>query len=166
MPEIVERAAQHYVAVVGDVTMDRIPEIADRLPEVFGWLAGKGVTPVGPPFLKYDVIDMARRLLIEAGVPVAGALDGDGDVVAGVLPAGRYVTTTHVGHPRELERVTGELLAWAQREGLTFDMEPLADGEHWGARLEEYLTDPREEPDLAKWETVLAFRLRSDPTAG
>jgi hypothetical protein len=32
-------------------------------------------------------------------------------------------------------------------------------GEGFGARLESYLTDPQEEPDLAKWETEVAIRL-------
>jgi len=32
-------------------------------------------------------------------------------------------------------------------------------GERWGCRLETYLTDPSEEPDMNKWETQLAFRL-------
>jgi hypothetical protein len=39
---------------------------------------------------------------MEAGVPVAATVDGDGQVFAGVLPAGRYAVLTNVGHPREL----------------------------------------------------------------
>jgi hypothetical protein len=54
---------------------------------------------------------------------------------------------------------TGDLLAWAERQGLTWDTTPTPDGERWGCRLEEYLSDPDEEPDMTKWETVLAFRL-------
>jgi hypothetical protein len=33
------------------------------------------------------------------------------------------------------------------------------DGERWGGRLEIYLTDPDQEPDMSKWQTQLAFRL-------
>jgi hypothetical protein len=33
------------------------------------------------------------------------------------------------------------------------------EGERWGCRLEIYLTDPREQPDVSAWETQLAFRL-------
>jgi hypothetical protein len=32
-------------------------------------------------------------------------------------------------------------------------------GERWGARLENYLTDPSQERDMSKWLTQLAFRL-------
>lgn len=163
MPTIEERPERPYVAIVGDVTMATIPALADRMPEVFGWLAGKGIAPAGPPFFKYDVIDMARGLRVEVGVPVAAPTEGEGEVFGAVLPAGRYVTVSHTGHPKELEGATGALLAWAEREGLTFDLDRRADGEHWGCRLELYLTDPREQPDMTKWETVLELRLA--PTA-
>jgi effector-binding domain-containing protein len=102
---------------------------------------------------------MARELEMETGVPIATAVDGDDDVVAGVLPAGRYATVTHTGHPSELVGVTGALLDWAAEQGLTWDMSPSEDGERWGARLEFYLTDPAEEPVMSTWQTQLAFRL-------
>ena len=92
-------------------------------------------------------------------MPVAAAVDGDGQVVSGVLPAGRYATLTHEGHPSELAGVTTALLDWAAGEGLSWDMSPEGSGERWGARLENYLTDPRQEPDMSKWLTELAFRL-------
>jgi effector-binding domain-containing protein len=69
------------------------------------------------------------------------------------------VTTMHVGHPDELFSATTDLLAWAEEQGLTWDMSETPDGERWGSRLEWYLTDPADEPDMAKWETELAFRL-------
>ena len=38
-------------------------------------------------------------------------------------------------------------------------MSPGETGERWGSRLEISLTDPRQEPDMSKWVTQLAFRL-------
>jgi effector-binding domain-containing protein len=86
--------------------------------------------------------------------------EGDARVQAGVLPAGRYVTALHVGHPSTLIAATAALLDWAKTKGLTWDVTPSPDGDRWGCRLELYLTDPRAEPDMNKWETQLAFRLR------
>lgn len=157
-PSIVTRAEQPYVGVRSAVTMETISTIADRIPEVFGWLASHGVAPAGPPFLRYRMIDMDRRLDIEAGVPVAAAT-GDDQVHLDVLPAGRYVTLTHVGHFDGLAATTGELLAWAAGEGLTWDMTETPDGQAWNCRLEIYVTNPAEQPDPATWETQLAFRL-------
>lgn len=163
MPEITTRTEQPYVAVRERVTMDGIPGLGARLGEVFGWLGARGLAPAGPPFFRYNVIDMMRELEIEAGVPVAAAVptgDGaEGPVVSGVLPAGRYATLIHAGHPAELVGVTKALLDWAAGQGLSWDMSPAEDGDHWGCRLEFHLTDPAEEPDMSKWVTQLAFRL-------
>ena len=158
-PRTVERAEQPYVAVSGRVTMQTIGAIADRLPEVFAWLGARGLEPAGAPFFRYDLIDMERRLEVEAGVPVAAAAAGDGEVVAGVLPAGRYASLTHVGHPDELVEATTALLDRAAQQGLAWDMNETPEGQRWGCRLEVYKTDPAEQPDMSKWETELLFRL-------
>ncbi len=67
-PQITERAAEPYVAISGTVTMASIGALADRIPEIFGWLAARAIPPAGAPFLRYNVIDMDRELQIEAGV--------------------------------------------------------------------------------------------------
>jgi len=159
VPEIETRAEQPYVAIKAKVTMGEIAAFAPRLGEVFGWLDRHGLAPAGPPFFKYNVIDMARELEMEAGVPVATAVSGDDQMVAGVLPAGRYATLTHVGHPSELMAATKALLDWAAEQGLTWDVTPSEDGDRWACRLENYLTDPEQEPDMSKWVTQLAFKL-------
>jgi len=158
-PSIVTRAAQPYVAIAGAVAMAAMKELIDRLPEVFGWLAGQGIAPAGPPFFRYNVIDMPGRLEMEVGVPVADVPTVPPAFTTGTLPAGRYVTTVHTGHPDELISATADLLAWVEVQGLTWDMTRTPDGERWAARLEWYHTDPAVEPDMAKWETELAFRL-------
>ena len=159
-PEIVTRPEQPYAAIRVRVTMADLAAVVPPLnQEVFAWLGERGAPPAGAPFWKYNVIDMAAKLEIEAGVPVAAAVASDDRVVTGVLPAGRYATLTHVGHPSELAEATKTLLDWAAGQGLTWDMSPDADGERWGSRLEIYLSDPREEPDMSKWVTQLAFRL-------
>jgi DNA gyrase inhibitor GyrI len=102
---------------------------------------------------------MERQLQVEAGVPVASAIEDDGAIRAGTLPAGRFAVMTHTGAPNTLVALTAFLLDWAQARGLEWDVSPTDAGEHWGCRVEFYLTNPTEEPDLSKWETQLAFRL-------
>ena len=160
VPEIAERPAQPYVAIRAQVTMQTMAEILVPLhPRVFAWLGQRGIAPAGAPFWKYDVIDMERYLQVEVGVPVAVAADGDEQVTAGLLPAGRYATVRYTGSPDGLYGATAALQEWAAREGLTWDMTEAPDGEHWAARLEIYETDPAVEPDMSKWTTQLAFRL-------
>jgi effector-binding domain-containing protein len=159
-PRIETRAEQPYVAIRTQVAMEELGTVVPPLnQEVFAWLGQQGAAPAGPPFWKYNVIDMERLLEVEAGVAVTVAVPGDGRVISGVLPAGRYAALNHVGHPSELAKATEELLDWAAGQGLTWDMSPSETGERWGSRLEFYLTDPRQEPDMSKWETQLAFRL-------
>jgi hypothetical protein len=129
-----------------------------------GWLSMRGIEPAGAPFLKYNIIDMGRQLEIEAGVPVAAVVGGEGPVFAGVLPAGRYATVTHVGHPAKLVDVTTALLNWAAEQGLAWDMSENAEGDRWGCRLEVYNTNPAEEPDPDKWRRTCTSGLPTSIT--
>jgi hypothetical protein len=75
-PQIQQRAAQPYVTIRMPETMEGLAEAVDTgFPEVFGWLAKHGVTPAGPPFIRYLVIDMATELEIELAVPIGGEAD-------------------------------------------------------------------------------------------
>jgi effector-binding domain-containing protein len=161
-PHIIERPAQPYVSIRRLVSMTALSEVADEIPKLFGWLAARGVEDAGPPFFKYNVIDMSGVLDVEAGIPVATEMTGDEPVLAGVLPGGRFASLTHLGHPNELREVTGALLDWGAEQGLTWDTSETDSGQRWGLRLELYKTNPLVEPDLNAWETELLFRL-ADP---
>jgi effector-binding domain-containing protein len=158
-PEVTSRPEQPYVAIRADVTWAELAGLAHRFGEVFGWLAERGLAPVGAPFFRYNVIDMERQFKVEAGVPVAAAVEGDDLVIAGTLPAGRYATYLHVGPYDGLVGAVDALLRWADAQGLELDASSAEDGEHWGCRLEIYRTDPSEQPDATKWETQLALKL-------
>lgn len=158
-PVVVRRQEQPYVAIGRSVRMGGLAEVAHRLPEVIGWLRGQGLEPAGPPFFRYLTVDMAAELEVEAGVPVAVLPEPAGEITVGTLPAGHYATLNHVGRPDGLVEATRRLLDWAAGEGLEWDMTDEGGAQRWGCRMESYLTDPADEPDTAKWETELAFRL-------
>jgi effector-binding domain-containing protein len=149
------------VGITETITMTEFGKVVDRIPELVGWLAERGTHPTGPPFFRYHVIDMATHLVVEAGFPVPddAALTSAGNVTVGTIPAGRYVTTVHHGHPDQLIDTTAALLKWAADEGLTFDRHDTDAGDAWAGRFEHYLTDPDEQPDMAEWDTELAFKL-------
>jgi effector-binding domain-containing protein len=159
-PKVVQRPDQPYVAIRALVTMETLGVVVPPLnKEVFGWLGARGAAATGAPFWKYNVIDMERRLEVEAGAPVAAAMSGDDRVLAGVIPGGTYATVRYTGHPMGLADATAALLTWAAGQGLTWDVRETEDGERWRARLEIYESDPAREPDMDKWVTELAFRL-------
>src|SRR6476659_1325879 len=139
-PSIVERDAQPYVAITVRVSMSDLGDVVPPLTgEVFGWLAERGVEPAGPALWKYNVIDMAGELEIEAGVAVGQTIEGDRRVRGSILPAGRYAVARFHGHPDGLEQATGDLLDWAAKQGLRWDTRMKDREERWAARLEEYL---------------------------
>ncbi|NGN64008.1 GyrI-like domain-containing protein [Streptomyces sp. A7024] len=160
-PVVVERAAQPYAGTARSVTMATLHQIADRVPWLIGRLAERGIAPAGPPFIRYNVIDMDDLLQVEAGVPVAKAAAADlperDGIFAGVLPGGRYLTAVCAGNPEA--DVTREFLDWAGTHGMEWDVQATPAGARWGCRLESFLTNPAEEPEPEKWRTELAFRL-------
>jgi effector-binding domain-containing protein len=155
-PQVTERAAQPYVGVPFTVTMETFPQAADTgFPELFGWLGQNGVAPSGPPFIRYHVIDMDAELEVEIAAPVETAVPGSGRVQAGVLPAGRYVTLVHTGPYNGLVAANAALQDWARDQGIS--LESSEDGHRFRGRVEFYPTDPREEPDTAKWQVEIAY---------
>lgn len=158
-PRIVDLAERPYLGIRRTCTLTTMGVVADRIPEVIGHLLAGGGELTGAPFLRYLVLDAAGSLDVQACVPTDDlhlAVDG---ITAGSLPAGRYAVLLHRGHPDGLLDVTAGLLEWAERGGHAWDMTRAGGAEHWTARTEHFLTDPREQPDPHRWETELAFRL-------
>ena len=158
-PTIVQRGEQPYVGRRESITMTEFARVADHLPHMFSRLGEHGVPVAGPPFFRYRVIEMSADLVVEAGIPVAGPVTAVEPMFTETLPAGRYATLTHVGHPDELVAATARLLDWARDHGYALDVQPTPTGEVWNCRLEVLLTDPAEEPDMHRWTTALYVRL-------
>ncbi|MCC9195213.1 GyrI-like domain-containing protein [Arthrobacter sp. zg-Y916] len=94
---ITEHPEQATAAIRAQVAM---AELADFFSHAFSdtmaVLQKQGVQPVGPPFGKYYG-QPGVQVDVEAGFPVAGAIEPAGNVVPGELPAGRVVEATHIG---------------------------------------------------------------------
>lgn len=161
LPEIIERPEHPYAFIPFTVRMDQMQDPADQgFPALFEHLAAQGVDPVGAAFYNYRRIDMADTLEVEAGVAVARPGADSERVRFGTLPAGRFVTLDWIGHPDRLMTVTAMLIGWAKETGQVFDVEEKPDGDHFRCRLEIYEDGPDTEPDMDKWKTTLAFKLR------
>lgn len=165
-PIIITRAAEPYVALPATLTLADIDAAApDLFGRVFDWAAARGLA-VGAPFLKHTVIDMDGLLALEFGVPLtapAALPDGDGVVVAGTLPAGRYGLVTqrgpYGGADGELYRANARLVGWGAATGRRWDSWPTARGEAFACRLEVYRVGPHAEPDPTLWHTDVLIKL-------
>jgi effector-binding domain-containing protein len=161
-PQLEDRREQPYMAIRAQATMHDMPAVLPQLlGEVFAWLDRQSVPPAGPPFIRYLVIDMAARLDIELGVPVATALSGNDRIIADVLPAGRYATLIYIGVQNGIA-ANAALLDWGAQQGIAWQKWPTARGDAWGARIEFYLTNPDIAPDRAQWATEVAIRLADE----
>jgi effector-binding domain-containing protein len=100
---------------------------------------------------------MPNRIEIEVGVPVATAVEGNGRVRSGVLPAGRYAVLLHEGPYDEMVQANADLQAWAEKRGIHWQMRMTKLGTAWAGRVEFYLRDPSNEKDPQKYETEIAY---------
>lgn len=116
--------------------------LGELLPGVFAFATQKGIPMVGPPLCRYTEWS-SGGVTLEAGLPVATAVDGEGDVHAGTLPAGPAVATIHTGPYDGLGEAHTAIEKYLEDNALR------AAGDAW----EVYLTDPGEVPDPAQWQT-------------
>jgi len=161
-PTIEHRAEQPTVFIPVEVTMQAFGPAIAAIDRVFAWLGERGIAPAGPPFFRYTRLgDMDGPMRVEVGVPVAAPVPGDGRVVAGAIPAGRYATLLHTGHPDRLVAAHAALHSWIADQRLAF----ARDGDAWDGRFEFFLTDPDDQPDPEQWSTEVAYLLRPDAAA-
>lgn len=166
-PTVEIRAEQPYVAIPIEVALKEFGGANALVGETFAWLGGRGIEPAGAPFFRYSMIgDMEGRFEIEVGVPVAIAVPGDGRVIAGSIPAGRYATLVHTGHPDRLVHAHAALQEWATSRRLDLQRSRQGDDEVWGGRFEFYLTDPAQQPDPEQWSTEIAYLIKGNDAAG
>ncbi|NNF56500.1 MAG: GyrI-like domain-containing protein [Acidimicrobiales bacterium] len=147
LPVVVELAPQDAVVVRGDVPMAEMPTFFERaFTTAAAAAAAAGVEIVGPPFGFYPEMP-AEIVAIEAGFPVSSRAETAGDAHPFVLPGGRMVRAVHVGPFETMEKTYGELQAWMAKQGF-----------HPAVGMwENYLSDPRVEPDLATWRTEIIW---------
>lgn len=155
------RAAQPYVAIPVQVKLADWGQANALVPEVFGWLAARGVPPAGALFYRYHVLGgLDGEYTFEVGVPVSVPLESDGRVIAGEIPAGTYAVYRHHGHPDQLWNIEQEFGEWLTSEGLSPDTTEVDGQIRWGGRFEFFMTNPAVEPDPNNWVTEVAWRLR------
>jgi effector-binding domain-containing protein len=119
------------------------------LPRVYAFLADHHLTPSGPPVAVYHEFG-PDRVVLEGGVPVAAAFQGDGTVQPSELPGGRVATTRHIGPYERLGETHDAIHQWIADHG-----HQLA-----GPTWEVYWMPPGGEPDPGKLVTGVFWKIR------
>lgn len=165
-PKIEDRAEQPYVGIRSQLRMQDMPAvIPQHIGEVIAWLGQQGVEPAGPPLVRYHACpataDMAGMLDIAVGWPVASAVAGNGHIVAGMLPAGRYASLVFTGVKNGIKG-NAALIEWAATQGIEWDHWDNQIGDAFAGRVESMLDGPDDDPDPANWKTEVAIKLADD----
>lgn len=157
-PRVYERPDEHYLGIRAQIPFKGMFTVIDKdlLKAIRVWMAEEGIAPAGQPFFRYYVINMEGEMDVEAGIPVASALPGNGRVLPGVMPSGRYASLIYVGTGYT---GSGALTRWASENGYGFDEWAVPQGMAYRARYERYLTDPKIQPLKSKWECEVAIKL-------
>lgn len=162
-PKLQQRPAQPYAAIRAAVPIPFGKYLPSLWDEVHVWLLRKGIDSHGPAIIRYLTTDMSQKLDIDVGFTINQMLPGDNRILVSVLPAGKYATLLYTG-PYQGEgifKATVALLDWAAEHKIPWDISKQNDNEWWNGRVEWYLTDPQKESDPEKYETELAFLIKS-----
>ncbi len=122
--------------------------IGECLPHVYAHCQQQSLAMAGPPIVRYAKVGPGL-LTIEGGFPLATASEGAGEIEAGELQGGPVATAVHVGPYDALPQTHAAIERWIAEHGHR------AKGAPW----EQYITDPGEEPDPAKWRTQVVWPL-------
>ena len=160
-PKIDTRPALLYMGIRTVTPFSGMSKVATKISkDLDKWAKKQGVTPAGPPFLRFNVIDMRGAMDITFGIPVTAALPDDGPVAAGTLPAGRYASLIYMGSGLAGNKA---LIEWARANQLEFDRWDTEQGDNFRCRYESHLTDPKLEPRKTRWQIEVAIKLADDP---
>ena len=153
---------QPYLKMTRQVTHGVPAAVDEAFPALFAWLGEHSVQPSGPPFIRtLEVDELGEPLELEVAAPVTEVMPGDEGVEADVLPAGRYLTSVHVGPYRsatetDLGEARDSLLRFAADRGLVVSVRRPR-GAMLPCCVDRFRVGPADTPDYSKWETELAY---------
>jgi len=145
--DIVHREQQDSLAVECRASIFGIPKaMAKAFGLIIARMEQQGIKSEAPPYTlyKYVVWDvdtkgitgfirmMMHKWDMQVGIPVSEQYDGDDNVIATNIPAGRYLCTLHRGPYKTLGKTYERVQNYAREQGL-----PLAN-----FMVERYLNDP------------------------
>jgi len=127
-------------------------QLQSMLAECFGRLYAHGqkagLPIAGWPLARY--VSMGVGLwTVEAAMPLATEVPGEGEMEAGLLPGGPVVMGLHAGPYEQLPETNAAVERWIEEHGFRVG----------GAPWESYITDPAQHPDPADWRTEVYWPL-------
>lgn len=143
--------ARYYIGIRETVKMeDMAKHFAENLPKVFTAVTKKGLELAGMPsglYYTWDMENSTTELFQGAPLKERASIDGFETIE---LPASKALVLNYYGPYDGLGSAHEALDAYAKEKGLT-SLPPA---------IEEYVTDPGQEPDTSKWLTQVIYYIK------
>ncbi len=163
LPVISRRKKQPYLAIRSNLGMRQLKKQGPLfLSEVSAFMKARGIESEGPAFFRYNSMDDDGQMEMEFGFFTSKSYPGAGPVRSGILPSGRFATSTWHGPYDKLRDVTAMVIGWAKETGVAWDVEKTEKGEIFACRLEVYEIGPADISDSSQWQTDVAIKV-ADP---
>jgi effector-binding domain-containing protein len=144
-----ERGPQPVLSIRTNVAVSQLAQAQDEtLGELWRSMQARGLTSVGPPFVRYHAFGETETD-VELGVPVDRGATGEDRIDAGALPGGAAITTWHLGAHDSLGDAYGRLNVWLEEN------EREAAGPPWEVY---WWIDASQEPDPSSWPAPTEWR--------
>jgi effector-binding domain-containing protein len=143
---LLKRLPQHVLAIRSRVRRGEVGRaVEDCVAEIQAYLVRTHREPVGPPCARLRIAGPGE-VDLDAALPVARGLSGEGRIHVRQLPTGSVAVTQHYGPLARLREAYDAVEDWIAREG----------AQSRGAPWEVYWSGPEESDPLA-WRTELLW---------
>jgi effector-binding domain-containing protein len=97
--ELIQQAPRHFVGIRRKVhTSELATFFAEVLPKVFGWASQNDISPASAPMAVWCGMDMESGIAdTHAGCFVEDAVEGEGEITAGMTAGGDVLALVHRG---------------------------------------------------------------------
>ena len=148
--EVVEMPAKIYIAKKDTIEWSKISEYyATYLPQLYEATGKNKLTSAGAPTGLYYLWDEEnQKTVMAAAIPVTGdektKVEGYETIV---LPSGRALKLVYFGAYDQSEKAHMAMDKYMKENSM----------QQTGPVIEEYITDPANEPDTSKWQTIIYY---------
>ena len=125
-------------------------EMSKAYKQIIAYIKTNGVEITGAPFSLYQKWNPPTEIVFIAGIPVSKSFKGNDVVKPTETPSGKMLKAVHFGAYDQTGYIYNGYDEYAAANHL----------ETRGGPWEEYVNDPTQEPDTAKWQTNIYFQIK------
>jgi effector-binding domain-containing protein len=146
--ELIQTEDQPTICIRTTTRVENLPPLIGNSYCQIMEIAGKnGINLTGAPYIAYFNMDM-ENLQVEMGFPVDKTYEAMDNVVAGVIPAGKKITTLYTGPYEQMVPAYEQLTQWAKDHS----QDPT------GVSYEYYLNGPETPPEQLQTRIVFPIK--------